>query len=282
MHVPPNTLVTLGLDPAAFALELAPGGAGEISGAVVARADGRRVARFRQNSLEERAPEGHVHVDIEDPAVTLPDAILLVAVLLFTEHHADAHLHRPHDWCFVHGSTARRYQVAHPPRIEAVQALLARLPVATRVRLLVEACELAVPIWRDWAETGDLTYFDGVMAMDAVPRDLAEATIAAVKQWLDDADPAPLEAFSGAYRRLHWPMLEDEWVIPHHVYYSLFAPCNLARCALAEGDLSLAQVCMQQATAARATNGADEFLGEPYRRAFLLAWWRACLGELCR
>ena len=33
--------------------------------------------------------------------------------------------------------------------------------------------------------------------------------------------------------------------------------------------------------AARATNAQDQFLGEPFRKAFFLAWWRACLQVLC-
>jgi len=269
-------MVTLGLDPADFALERAPD---RLDG-VITR-DGEAVARFCQRTLEEHAPAGHVVFEIEDPDLGVSDAVFLVAVLLFTEHHGNQYLERPHDWSFVHGSTQRRFEVAHPPRIETARALLGRLPVATRIRLLVEACELAVPIWHDWAGSADLTYYDGIMSMDAVPQDLTEATIAAVKTWLEDGIEAPLEAQSSKYRQLHWPMLEDELVIPQNVYYSAFAACNLARCALGGGDLDLALVCMQQATAARATNASDAFLGEPFRRAFLLAWWRACLRVLC-
>ena len=286
MDVPPNAMVSLSLDPADFALELAPDpvasvGLVQLSGAVIAQADGKAVARFQQQTLEEHAPAGHVVFEIEDPELALSDAVFLVAVLLFTDHHGNEYLDRPHDWAFVHRSTNRRFEVAHPPRIETVQALLARLPVTTRIRLLLEACEIAVPIWRDWAGSANLRYYDGIMAMDAVPQDLAEATISAVETWLEDAIGAPLEARSAAYRRLHWPMVEDELVIPQNVYYSAFAACNMARCALGDGDLALALVCVQQAAAARATNAKDEFLGEPFRRGFLLRWWRACLAVLC-
>lgn len=284
VDIPPNTMVNLELNPADFALELAApearAGEVELSGAVVT-ADGRPVLRFDQRHLGERASSGHVVFEIKDPAIAVSDAIFLVAVLLFTEHHKDAYLHRAQDWCFVHSSTQRRYEVAHPPRIETAQALLERLPVPTRIRLLVKACEIALPIWRDWATSGDLSYFDGIMAMDTVPQDLAEATIAAVKMWLEDGTPDVLKAQSAAYQRLHWPMVEGEWVVPQNVYYSAFASCNLARCALAAGDLELALVCMQQATAARSTNATDQFLGEPFRRAFMLQWWRACLSVLC-
>jgi hypothetical protein len=170
--------------------------------------------------------------------------------------------------------------VPHPPRIETSQALLGSVSVKTRVRLLVEACTIALPVWATWAKVGDLSYFNGI-GMSHVRHDLAEATIAAVTTWLDDGDPAPLSPLIGEYHGLHWPRLEDEWTCPENVYYSLFAPCNAADCARSDGDLKLALVCIQQATAARATNGDDDFLGEPFRKAFLLAWWRACLRVLC-
>ena len=99
--------------------------------------------------------------------------------------------------------------------------------------------------------------------------------------WLEDGDPKPLTAWSGEYRSLHWPMLEDNWSVPPNVYYGLFAPCNLVDCALEDGSLTAALTCAQQATAARATNAQDQFLGEPFRKAFFLAWWRACLQVLC-
>ena len=146
--------------------------------------------------------------------------------------------------------------------------------------MLVEACELAVPVWGDWAKTGELAYFDGCF-MSAVSDTLAESTIAAVRRWLEAGDTAPLESKSREYRAQHWPMLEEEWAVPDNVYYSLFAPCNLARCALKGGDMELALVCIRQALAARATNHTDGFLGEPFRRAFLLEWWRRALGVLC-
>jgi hypothetical protein len=76
-------------------------------------------------------------------------------------------------------------------------------------------------------------------------------------------------------------MLEDNWTVPENVYYGLFAPCNLVDCALEGGNLTAALTCIQQATAARATNAQDHFLGEPFRKAFFLAWWRACLRVLC-
>ena len=98
--------------------------------------------------------------------------------------------------------------------------------------------------------------------------------------WLADGDTTPLAGYMGEYRSLHWPMLEDEWTVPTNVYYSLFAPCNLADCARNDGDLAAALVCIRQATAARATNGQDQFLGEPFRKAFFLGWWHACVRIL--
>ena len=47
------------------------------------------------------------------------------------------------------------------------------------------------------------------------------------------------------------------------------------------GNLATALTCIQQTTAARATNAQDTFLGEPFRKAFFLAWWRVCLRVLC-
>lgn len=302
MQIPPNALVTLTLDPAdyVFALnrdERVGDANGGFSGSVSTRADGRVVLRCsaasaavsQSGSESGSAPEsepssgppfGDLSFAVEDPQLPLPDALFLLSVLLLTEHHQDAFLHRTHPWRFVDATTERVFRLPHPPRIETAQALLGSVSVTTRVRLLVEACQLALPIWTEWARGGDLTYFDG-MGLSAVRHDLAEATVAAVSCWLDDRDAAPLSALMGQYHGLHWPMLEDEWSCPQNVYYSLFAPCNAADCARADGDLEAALVCIRQAAAARATNGADEFLGEPFRKAFFLAWWRACLHVLC-
>lgn len=293
MQVPPNALVVLTLDPADYVLTLKHEDAGSdraapFSGSVAARDDSRVVLRFSSESAPPPEPDsgpsppwGAVSFTVADPELAVADAVFLLSVLLLTEHHQDAFLHRSHPWRYVEASTGRTLSLPHPPRIETAQALLGSVPVATRVRLLVEACTIAVPVWKDWAKSGRLTYFDGIMSMAAVRHDLAQATLEAVSGWLEDGDPAPLEAFIGEYRSLHWPMLEDEWTCPENVYYSLFAPCNAAECARADGDLDLALVCIQQATAARATNEADDFLGEPFRKAFLLAWWRACLRVLC-
>lgn len=295
MEVPPNTLVVLALDPADYVLTLLGAEAATdmtagFSGEVATRADPRVVLRFSAAAAEastvpsassEAPPWGDVTVTVVDQALALPDALFLLTVLLLTEHHQDAFLHRAHPWAYVDARTQRRFELPHPPRIETSQALLGSVPVPTRVRLLIEACELAVPVWTAWAKGADLTYFDGVMAMSSVPRKLAESTIAAVHTWLEDGDPKPLTAWSGEYRSLHWPMLEDNWSVPPNVYYGLFAPCNLVDCALEDGSLTAALTCVQQATAARATNAQDQFLGEPFRKAFFLAWWRACLQVLC-
>lgn len=295
MEVPPNTLVVLELDPADYVLTLsdahaAPHPGGGFSGEVAARADQRVVLRFSaaaapaspaSSSSSEVPPWGDVTVTVVDEALALPDALFLLSVVLLTEHHRDAFLHRAHPWAYVDTRTQRRVELPHPPRIETSQALVGSVPVPARVRLLIEACELAVPIWTAWARVSDLTYFDGIMAMGSVPQQLAESTIAAVRTWLEDGDPAPLQRWSGEYRSLHWPMLEDNWTVPQNVYYALFAPCNLVDCVLEGGSVTAALTCIQQATAARATNARDTFLGEPFRKAFLLAWWRACLRVLC-
>lgn len=295
MEVPPNTLVVLALDPADYVLTLSGAQASTdmargFSGEIAAHADQRVVLRFSAAAAEaspapgassEVPPWGDVTVTVTDEALGLPDALFLLTVLLLTEHHRDAFLHRAHPWAYVDARTRRRFELPHPPRIETSQALLGSVPVPTRVRLLIEACELAVPVWTAWAKVGKLLYFDGIMAMSSVPQRLAESTIAAVRTWLEDGDPKPLTACSGEYRSLHWPMLEDNWSVPPNVYYGLFAPCNLVDCALEGGSLTAALTCIQQATAARATNAQDHFLGEPFRKAFFLAWWRACLQVLC-
>jgi hypothetical protein len=301
MQVPPNALVVLPLDPADYVLAMTHDeGANKpevaFAGSVTARADERVLLRCSATRGPLPAPEldadtdtdtdtaprwGEVSFTIEDPELAVEDALFLLSVLLLTEHHQDAFLHRTHPWRFVDATTQRAFSVPHPPRIETSQALLGSVSVPTRIRLLVEACRIGVPVWTAWAKGGDLSYFDGIMAMAAVPQDLAEATVAAVTTWLDNGDPAPLAASVSEYRSLHWPMLEDEWSVPGNVYYSLFAPCNAADCARSDGDLKLALVCVQQAAAARATNADDDFLGEPFRKAFFLAWWRACLRVLC-
>ncbi len=295
MEVSPDTLVVLELDPADYVLTLhgpraATHSGGGISGEVSARADSRVVLRFSADAAPESAsgsaaggapPWGDITVTVTDGSLALPDALFLLSVLLLTEQHQDAFLHRAHPWGFVDAPTQRRFALPHPPRIETSQALLGSVPVPTRIRLLIEACELAVPIWTAWAKHGDRGYYDGVMAMGVVPHNLAEATIAAVRTWLDDGDPAPLTRWIGEYQSLHWPMLEDNWSVPPNVYYGLFAPRNLADCALEGGNLATALTCIQQATAARATNAQDTFLGEPFRKAFFLAWWRVCLRVLC-
>ena len=80
---------------------------------------------------------------------------------------------------------------------------------------------------------------------------------------------------------LFWPLLRRlVRLVPPNVYYALFAPCNLLDCALEGGSPDAALTCLRQATAARATNAQDTFLGEPFRKAFFLAWWRACLRVL--
>lgn len=292
VEVPPNTLVILELDPAEYVLALHDAHAvtppaGGFSGEVRARADQRVVLRFSAGagpSTEsgEASPWGDVTVAATDETLAISDALFLLTVLLLTEHHGDTFLHRTHRWGFVDARSQRRFELPHPPRIETSQALVGSVPVATRIQLLIEACEIAVPIWADWAKNGDRTYYDGIMAMSVVPHDLAQASIAAVRTWLEDGDPAPLQRWSGEYSSLHWPMLEDNLTIPQNVYYGLFAPCNLMDCALQGGSLPAALLCIQQATAARATNAQDTFLGEPYRKAFFLAWWRACLRVLCR
>ncbi|MFT5681207.1 MAG: hypothetical protein ACI8RZ_002113 [Myxococcota bacterium] len=294
MQIPPNTLVVLTLDPADYALSLTPdagdsGATSAFSGSVAARTDGRVVLRYSSASgavtepvsdSTTAPPWGDVSFTIEDPELSVADGLFLLSVLLLTEHHQDAFLHHAHPWCFVDATTQRSFSVPHPPRIETAQALLGTVPVKTRVRLLIEACNIAVPVWTAWARHGDLGYFNG-MSIESVRHDLAEATITAVTDWLSDGNPAPLSPLIGHFHGLHWPMLEDEWTCPQNVYYSLFASCNAADCARANGDLKLALVCIQQATAARATNGDDDFLGEPFRKAFFLAWWRACLRVLC-
>ncbi len=278
MDLPPATPVVLELDPADYALTLdsSAESAGRLTGGIAARADRRVVLRFSGES----PPWGDLQVTVTDPALELADALFLVSVLLLTEHHQDRFLHRPQRWGFVDAHTQRRVELPHPPRIETAQALLGGLPVPTRIRLLVEACQIAVPVWTAWARSAELVYFDGVMSMAAVPQDLAEATIASVRTWLADGDPSPLARWRAEYRSLHWPMLEDEWEPPPNVYYSLFAPCNLVDCALDDGSLSAALVCIRQAAAARATDTEDNFLGEPARKAFFLAWWRACVRVL--
>jgi hypothetical protein len=295
VEVPPNTLVVLALNPADYVLTLhdpqvATHHASGFSGEVATRADQSVVLRFSADAapgssptstVGEPPPWGDVTVTVTDGSLALSDALFLLSVLLLTEHHQDAFLHRTHPWMYVDAPTQRRFELPHPPRIETSQALLGSVPVPTRIRLLIEACELAVPVWTAWAKGADLTYFDGVMAMSSVPRKLAESTIEAVRTWLEDGDPAPLQSWSGEYRSLHWPMLEDNLTIPENVYYGLFAPCNLVDCALEGGNLTAALTCIQQATAARATNAQDHFLGEPFRKAFFLAWWRACLRVLC-
>ena len=299
--------MVLTLDPADYVLSPTPEDstndpANPFSGSIATRADERVVLRYASvtavtephpKPVSEAAPEsesdsntdaappwGAVSFTVEDPALTVSDGLFLLSVLLLTEHHQDAFLHHTHPWRFVDATTQRSFSLPHPPRIETSQALLGTVSVTTRVRLLVEACAIAVPVWTAWAKRGDLTYFSGI-SIEAVRHDLAEATIAAVTTWLDDGDPAPLSPLIGEYHGLHWPRLEDEWTCPENVYYSLFAPCNAADCARSDGDLKLALVCIQQATAARATNGDDQFLGEPFRKAFFLAWWRACLRVLC-
>jgi hypothetical protein len=295
MEVPPNTLVVLELDPAEHVLtfvdpEAAALVTGSFSGEVRSRADQRTVLRFSADAPlpgaastgeVEPPPWGDLRITVKDDALALSDAIFLLSVLLLADHHQDAFLQRSHPWRFVDGRSERRLELPHPPRIETAQAMLASVPVATRIRLLIEACQLAVPVWTAWADGGDRSYFDGVMAMGTVPHDLAEATIAAVTTWLDDGDPAPLQRWSSEYGSLHWPMLEDNWTVPQNVYYSLFAPYNLVDCALGGGSLEAALTCIRQATAARATNAQDHFLGETFRNAFFLAWWRACLRVLC-
>ncbi|MCB9598513.1 MAG: hypothetical protein H6719_37710, partial [Sandaracinaceae bacterium] len=201
MDVPPDALVELTLDPASYTLELEPGAT--VAGALVRRSDGRSMVRFRQ-----RADWREVELEVDEPSLTLSDAVYLVSVALFTEHHRDAYLMRGGALGFVE-PTRRRLSVPHPPRMESVEAMLSELPPRTRIELLVEACELGVPIWTRWASTGKLTYFDGIMAMASVPHDLAEASIRAARRWLEDGDGAPLEALSSEYWGLHWPMLED-------------------------------------------------------------------------
>jgi hypothetical protein len=283
VEVPANARVVLELDPADYVLTLHDQ---HLSGEIATRAEQRVVLWFSVATTAPKPdadapPWGDVTWTAIDPALVPSDAMFLLSVLLLTERHQDAFLHRAHPWGFVDATTQRRYDLPHPPRIETSQALVGSVPVPIRIRLLIEACQIAVPIWTEWAKDGGLSYFDGIMAMASVPHDLAEATIAAVRTWLEDGDPKPLEGWSGEYRSLHWPMLEDEWEVPPNVYYSLFAPCNLVQCALSGGSLSHALVCIQQAAAARCTNAQDTFLGEPFRKAFFLAWWRACLRVLC-
>lgn len=295
MEIPPDTLVVLDLDPEDYVLALrsdesATHASGGFSGDVTRRAGERVVLRFSAGAAlpptdgptaGDEPSWGDLTVTSTDEALAFSDAVFLLSVLLLTQHHRDAFLHRARGWGFVDARTERRFEVPHPPRIETSQALVGSVPTATRIRLLIEACEIAVPIWTAWARIGKRTYFDGIAGMAVVPHDLAEGSIAAVRTWLEDGDPKPLQLRSGEYRALHWPMLEDNWEVPQNVYYSLFAPCNLVACALADGSLPAALTCVQQATAARATNANDAFLGEPFRKAFLLAWWRACLRVLC-
>jgi hypothetical protein len=108
---------------------------------------------------ESASPWGGVSFSIKDPELPVADGLFLLSVLLLTEHHQDAFLHRAHPWCFVESATQRRFSVPHPPRIETSQALLGTVSVKTRVRLLIEACNIAVPVWTAWAEHGDLSFF---------------------------------------------------------------------------------------------------------------------------
>ncbi|MCA9576683.1 MAG: hypothetical protein R3B40_08845 [Polyangiales bacterium] len=297
MEIPPDTLVRLTLDPADHVLLLDHGATTTCpfaSGALVRRTDERVVLRFAEglvtrpddprtaeaNSVGSGERHAHVSFTMVDDALSVPDALFLLSVLWLTDYHADAFLHESRSFEFVDARSGQAIALPHPPRIETSQALLAALPLAARLRALLAACELAVPVWSAWARTGDLTYYDGIMSMASVPARLAESTLAAVARWLEDGIPEPLAEQLSAYRSLHWPMLEDNWSVPPNVYYSLFAPRNLADCALEGGDLDAARVCLQQATAARATNALDEFLGEPFRKAFLLGWWRACVHIL--
>lgn len=266
-------MVQLSLDPADFSLDVTVD-ADRLTGVIRRKSDGQPQARF---TLDPTHPHEHIEYSVAEPGLPLSDAVFLISVLFFTEHLGNQHLHSPLRLTFV--SPHRPVTVAHPPRIETTEALLGGLSVPDRIAVLVAACEIAVPVWRDWAQAGELTYFDG-LGMSAVSSTLAQSTIAAVRGWLKDGDTGPLQAQSSEYRALHWPMIEDEWAVPQNVYYSLFAPCNLARCAIKGGDIELALVCIRQATAARATNRQDDFLGEPFRRAFLLEWWRAALGLL--
>lgn len=271
--------VKLAPNPDGFSLDWTVADAGFVRAGFVVDETGHRVARFGQRSLDGTTPDGHL-VFAPLGGTSVLDALYLVSVLLFEGHHGNAFLHRDHDWDVVDERSGRHLDVPHPPRIETVRALLGRRSAETRIRFLLEACALAVPVWTGWAASADLTYYDGIMSMDAVPQDLAEATLEAGRRWLDDGDPASLERAVSAYRALHWPMLEDELVLPPNVYYSAFAARNMASCALSGGDLDDALTCVQQALAARATDAHDTFLGEPFRRAFLLQWWRACLGVL--
>ncbi len=282
MDAPPGTRVVLELDPADHVVEVAD--AADLAGSSLRRSDGAVLLRLRDLHAPPSTsglPFGTLELTRLDPALSFSDAVFLATTCLLTGRHHDVFLHLPHLWRFVDHASGQQVDVPHPPRIETVWALLARLDLPTRIRVLVEACELAVPVWTRWAATANLRYFDGIMSMAMVDQDLAESTIAALWGWLADGDTTGLERRSGDYRALHWPMLEDEWTCPDNVYYSLFAPCNAARSALADGDLDLAFTCLRQAAAARATSAADEFLGEPFRRAFLLAWWRACLRVFC-
>jgi hypothetical protein len=216
-------------------------------------------------------------VTVTDGSLALPDALFLLSVLLLTEHHQDAFLHRTHPWMYVDAPTQRRFELPHPPRIETSQALLGSVPVPTRIRLLIEACELAVPVWTAWAKGADLTYFDGVMAMSSVPHKLAESTIAAVRTWLEDGDPKPAHS---AGRGVPQPPLAHARGQLDRPGERLLRPLR----SLQPGGLrARGREPHRRAHVHPAGHGgarhqrARPFLGEPFRKAFFLAWWRACL-----
>ncbi|MBK6812000.1 MAG: hypothetical protein IPG81_24580 [Sandaracinaceae bacterium] len=235
------------------------------SGEVATRADQRVVLRFSAAAAEastvpsassEAPPWGDVTVTVVDQALALPDALFLLTVLLLTEHHQDAFLHRAHPWAYVDARTQRRFEPPHPPRIETSQALLGSVPVPTRVRLLIEACELAVPIWTAWAKVPTSPTSMASWRCRRCPGSSPSPPSPRCAR-LEDGDPKPLTAWSGEYRSLHWPMLEDNWSVPPNVHYGLFAlqPGGLR----ARGrSLTAALTCVQQATAARATNAQDQ------------------------
>ena len=216
-------------------------------------------------------PDAPHSADIEwaliDDAMPPSDVLYLFCCLHFA---ADSSVHT---MVFSRRDLPQMVCLPPPPVMVSIEHTLSLWSPPLRVRMLVEACILALPIWQAWKVHGELSYFDGVISMETVPEDLAEDSIAAVQTWLQDQDTGPLKQQNSEYQRLHWPMLEDEWTCPQNVYYSLFSAKNLL-CAAISGDVADALTCIRQAVAARATDEIDTYLGPEFVGAFLQAWWR--------
>lgn len=279
-------MVQVSLAPERFALQTSGAPGSSTSFTLLEVATETPLARFRTLQRPTSGPEtqrAQEKTNIEWEALTEhhphSDLLYLFSMLYFVEACGNRHLDTISAVSFHHKG-GPQVSLPHPPQMKTVKALLSRWPLPLRVACLVEACELGVPIWTEWARSGELSYFDGVMSMASVNPRLAEDTIEAARRWLKDGEEEPLRGQLAAYRALHWPRLEDEWTCPENVYYSLYAPNNLAEAAI-KGKASDALVCLQQAVAARATDGRDRFLGAPFVRAFLVEWWRRVVALLC-